>query len=216
MKAWHFLQNSGKLRDGTKPPPDGVWLEYPGIRRICESGLHASIKPLDALGYSPGNIVCRVEVDTFQMITRDYKINVCRRKIIWRYNASEVLHHFACLCALDVIELWPAPEIVRKYLRTRDPELRAEAGDASWAASCDDWASDRASDRASARKAAREAAREAVRDSFWQSAYYSARGAVSWAASGAASWAAFGASVGEAVMNAQNKRLTRMLTEGRP
>ena len=44
MKAWHFLRReNGKdiLRDGFEAPPDGVWLEYRGVLRMCESGLHA-------------------------------------------------------------------------------------------------------------------------------------------------------------------------------
>jgi len=131
MKAWHFLHDNGLLRDGTDPPADGQWLEYPGKREMCKSGLHASIKPLDALKYAPGSIVCRVEVDKACIITWHHKINTRRRKILWRLDTIEILSHFSRLCALDVIHLWDAPDVVIKYLRTGDKSRREAARSAA-------------------------------------------------------------------------------------
>ena len=59
VRAWHFVGDT--LRDGSPIPADGVCLEYKGALRMCESGLHASRHPFDALQYAPGNALCLVE-----------------------------------------------------------------------------------------------------------------------------------------------------------
>ena len=66
------------------------------------------------------------------------------------------IRRFACQCALDVIHLWDAPPIVKKYLKTGNEKLRAAAMDAAWAAAGDAaWA------------AARDAARDAAGAAAW-------------------------------------------------
>ena len=78
------------------------------------------------------------------------------------------LREFARWCALQVIDLWEAPDVVRKYLETGDATLRvvawAAAQDASRAAAQD--ASDAAQDasRAAARAAARDAQIEKLKE----------------------------------------------------
>ena len=169
MKAWHFLREDGKLRDGKKPPKPGKVLKHKGDLIICCSGLHASRKPLDALALSPGPIICCVEVGGV-IIEGDDKLVATERTILWRYNCTDVLWHFARLCALDVIHLWDAPDVVIKYLKTGDESLRAASWDASWAASCD---------------ASRAASWDASCDASWAvscDASRAARRAASWAA----------------------------------
>lgn len=53
MKAYHF-NNGHNLRDGRPLPELGEWLEHTGSLEPCESGLHASEHPLDALNYASG------------------------------------------------------------------------------------------------------------------------------------------------------------------
>ena len=88
------------------------------------------------------------------------------------------IRRFACQCALDVIHLWDAPPIVKKYLKTGNEKLRAAAMDAAWAAAGDAawagaWAAAgagaaaRDAARAAARDAARDAAGDAARDAAW-------------------------------------------------
>jgi hypothetical protein len=60
-----------------------------------------------------------------------------------------MLREFARWCALQVIHLWDAPDVVRQYLETGDESLRAAA---------------RAATRAAARNAARNAACDAARN----------------------------------------------------
>jgi hypothetical protein len=159
VEAWHFLADSGKLRDG-RPAVDGEWLLHTGPAVMCKSGLHASRKVTDALSYAPGSILCRVECRGV-VEEQDDKLLCMERKIIWRIDATDVLHRFARMCALDVIGLWDAPAVVVEFLNTGDASLRDAAGAAAWAAA---WAAARAAARAAAVDAARAAARAAAVD----------------------------------------------------
>jgi len=196
LMAWHFVGNT--LRDGRPVPADGVWLKHAGPLELCASGLHASVHPFDALQYAPWATLCRVEVDG-KTLTGNDKVVARKRRIIARIDATELCRSFARRCALNVIHLWDAPQIVRDYLTTGDESLMAAARDAAWDAAMDvamdaawdaaraaamdvamDAAWDAARDAASAaaRDAARAAARDAQRATFAQmvSEAFSARG----------------------------------------
>ena len=53
IRAYHFVGD--ELRDGRPVPPVGEWLVHDGPVKMCESGLHASRHPFDALMYAPGD-----------------------------------------------------------------------------------------------------------------------------------------------------------------
>lgn len=136
MKAWHFVSDT--LRDGSPIPADGVTLTHDGPLVICETGLHASERIIDALMHAPGNTICRVEVEGCETQGHDDKL-VCRlRTILWRIDGEKILREFARKCALEVMHLWDAPAIVREYLETGDESKRdaaeAAAEDAAEAA----------------------------------------------------------------------------------
>ena len=63
MKAWHWVGET--LRDGRPVPKDGVKLVHPGKPKLCEYGLHASLRPWDALNYAPGGVLCLVAPSRF-------------------------------------------------------------------------------------------------------------------------------------------------------
>lgn len=129
--AYHFVSNT--LRDDRAIPPDGEWLKHGGPCVMCESGLHASRDPFDALQYAPGNVLCLVEVRDI-VSEQDDKL-VCReRMIVKRLDATDLLRRFARQCALDVAHLWDMPAVVRAYLETGDESLRAAARAAAGAA----------------------------------------------------------------------------------
>ena len=153
---------------------------------MCESGLHASERIIDALQYAPGSTICCVEIDG-EMLTESDKVCARRRKILWRIDGDEILRAFARGCALQVIHLWDAPAVVREYLETGDETKRVAAGAAAWAAA-----------RVAARAAARAAAWAAARAAAWDTARGAAR-----AAAVAAAWAA--------AWGAQNDKLTEMV-----
>ena len=165
-QGWHFLPETRRLRYGSHQvvKPD-AWINVEGELRMCEWGLHASKRPIDALTYAPGPIVCRVELRG-DLQHEDDKSVGRERRVVWMAGATETLRDFARRCALDVAHLWDAPEVVLQYLETGDESIRAAARDAA---------------RAAARDAAGDAARAAA-------------GAAAWAAGGAAArdaaWAA--------------------------
>ena len=153
IRAYHFVGST--LRDGCPVPTDGEWLVHDGELVMCQSGLHASRHPFDALTYAPGPVLCLVDCD--EIDAEDVDKLVCRRRrIVARFDATTMLRAFARQCALDVIHLWDAPQVVRDYL-TGDDSLRDAARDAAWAAAMAVW------DAARAALAAREAARAAAR-----------------------------------------------------
>jgi len=187
IKAWYFSGADKKLRygDGRKIKI-GVTHKFEGNPVLCECGLHGSIKPLYALQYAPGPVVWRVELSG-EMNVGANKIAAAERKYLWGYDATNILRAFVRKCALDVVPLWNAPEIVIKYLKMGDESIRAAASDAAWNAA---WA------------AAGAAAWAAAWDAAW---------ATAWAAARAAARAA----AGTAVREKQNTRLYRMLMDGR-
>lgn len=156
MKAWHFVGDT--LRNGDPIPPDGKWLEYSGPVKICESGLHASKHPFDALQYSLGNTLCLVDVD--DVVEEESDKLVCRkRKIIKRMDFENQLRAFARQQALKVLHLWDVPEIVKRYLETGDESIR----DKAWASA---WVAARVTSARSAGAAGEVAVAAAARDEF--------------------------------------------------
>ena len=146
---YHFTATA--LRDGKPIPPIGEWLTFDGEPIPCEYGLHASPDAFDALQYAPGALLHQVELDG-KIVPHGSPVDkfaAQRRKIVATIDANEIMRLFARRVALDVINLWDAPAIVREYLETGDESKRAAAGDAAWAA---------------ARGAARDAAWAAARD----------------------------------------------------
>ncbi|WP_423156467.1 DUF7666 domain-containing protein [Stenotrophomonas maltophilia] len=161
LTAFHFVADT--LRDGRPVPADGELLVHDGEVRLCAQGLHASIDAFDALQYAPGNTLCLVEL-TGTIVRGDDKVAASERRIIKRIDAEPLMREFARWSALQVIELWDAPEVVRQYLTTGDESLRAAARAAAWDAA---WAAAWAAARDAARDAARAAARDAARAAAW-------------------------------------------------
>ena len=157
----------------------GETITVEGEPILCEHGLHASARIIDALEYCPEGEValCRVELGG-TVIHGDDKSVASERTITAMLGAERtaaLLQDFARWCALQVVDLWDAPDVVREYLTTGDETLRADAWLASedaldaWLASADAWLASAdawlASERAvwlAAARAAREAAAEAA------------------------------------------------------
>ena len=161
VQAYHFTDGY-HLRDGA-PLEVGREYVFDGTPMMCESGYHASRHVFDALKYAPGSILSRVEC---REITDecDDKIVCKRRTVIQTIDATDLLLRFARMCALDVIHLWEAPDIVIRYLKTGDESLRDAARSAAWDAWSAAWdTGDAARDAAwAAAWAARAAAKDAA------------------------------------------------------
>jgi len=167
VKAWHWVKDDGTLRDGQKLEVGKTYV-VDGELTMCERGLHASRKILDALQYAPGNICCRVICWQIEQ-EEDDKFVCHKRRVEWTYDATNILHEFACQVAEKALKLakvrdkryLAAIEAKRKWLKgeINDSELdaaRAAAGDA---------ARDAAGD--AARAAAKDAAGAAAWDAAW-------------------------------------------------
>jgi hypothetical protein len=203
--GWHFT--GPKLRDGRPIPPVGVWLRHEGPVVPCQSGLHASPTPWDALEWAPGNILHRVElVGAVPHGEPVDKYAASERKIIKSLDVEDIMRRFACDQALAVLPS-SAPDIVRRYLVTADDSIMAAARDAAWAdakaaawdaAKAAAWDAARAAAKAAAWYAAWDAAKaaawDAARAAAWAAAWYAARAAAVAAAWYAAKAAASGAS----------------------
>jgi hypothetical protein len=164
-------------------PADGEWLEHVGPIVMCETGLHASLRPWHALLYAPGETLCRVEMDG-DIVHGDDKLVARRRRILQRADVTEALWAFSRAEALRVAHLWECPPLVRQFLETGDESLRAAA-----------------------RAAARDAARDAAGAAAW-AAWDAARDAAgaAGAAAGAAGAAAGAAARDAAACDAQGER----------
>jgi hypothetical protein len=190
---WHWLNEDKRLRCGTKEVVEvGKTIRYDGKLVLCESGLHASEKAIDALQYAPGPIICRVSLGG-EIVEGTDKVVASERTVLWMADATNTLHEFACRCAEAALKTakvedrrcWEAIVTKRRWLNgeATDEELyaaRAAALDAAWAA-------------------ARAAARDAARAAAWDAA---------WAAARAAAWAA--------AWDAQNQQLHDMLLSLEP
>jgi hypothetical protein len=147
--GWHFAQDDGCLGygDGRKIIAGRI-LSVDCEPRCCQRGLHCSRSIVDALSYSRGVMLCRVEVwgDVHEI---DDNLCGTHRKTIAMANASTVLHEFAVWCARRALKLVddPDPRSV-KALRVKSAWLKGKASDeelaaasvddglrASWAAS---------------------------------------------------------------------------------
>jgi hypothetical protein len=65
---------------------------------LCEHGLHASVRAIDALRYAPGSMVARVELSG-HIFHGDDNIVAMHRKTLWLADATKVLQWFAVWCA---------------------------------------------------------------------------------------------------------------------
>ena len=149
---YHFTAET--LRDGHSIPAVGEWLHHDGPVVMCETGLHASEQPYDALQYAPGQFLHQVELKGI-VDTHDDKVVARGRKIIATIDATALLHVFARKQALSVIHLWDCPAITKQYLETGDEELRSAAESAAWSAA-----------RSAAWSAARSMFNEMVEEAF--------------------------------------------------
>ena len=162
LLAYHFTGNT--LRDGRPVPKVNTWLTHEGPVVPCQSGLHASLHPFDALIYAPGKWLHLVKRKGDIQRHNNDKVVGRHRKIVKSIDAEGLLRDFARWNALQVIHLWKAPDVVKRYLETGDDSLQDVARDAAW-----DAAGGAA--RAAARAAAWAAAWDAAGDAAWDAAW---------------------------------------------
>jgi hypothetical protein len=203
IKGWHFLPEGRRLRygDGRVVQVGKVYRWSEGTFGLCDGGMHMSRNILDALRYAPGPILCRVE-SVGRVIEGGDKLVAEGRKVLWLIDATDVLRAFDRRCALDVVHVWDAPDVVVRYLKTGDESLRSAAWSAAPAVA-------RHAARYAARSAATAAADAAAGAAAGSAAGSAARAAASYAADAAAD-AAAGAAARAAARARQSRRLVQM------
>lgn len=183
--AWHFVGDT--LLDGRPIPADGEWLVHTGKVIPCKQGLHASIEPFDALRYAPGTTLCRVEVRGMIAYHENNKLAASERRIIARFDASQLLSYFARKQALSCTDNWQGtpPDEVLDWLTTGNPSARKAAKTTAWRVS---WSAAEATARLAARSAA-ETTEALAAWSATESAAWSVAESAGWAAKSAAALA---------------------------
>lgn len=185
MKYYYHFAND-KLRGGQPIPKIGEWLVHEGKCVLCESGLHASEHPFDALKYAPGHMLHLVELGEI-VDSEDGKVVSDRRKIIKSINAEKLLRLFACDCAESVLHLFEknfpndkhphyALKVARDYAtglasRSEMAIAREAAFDTAQATA---WHAARAAAWAAALDTALDTAWNAARDAAWHAAWAAA------------------------------------------
>ena len=158
IKAYHFTSDT--ISDGSPIPKRGVWLKHTGEVIPCQSGLHASIHPFDALQYAPGKYLHLVEVGGKIQHHSNDKIVGSKRRILKTIDAEKLMRDFARWNAMQVIHLWKdVPKVVLDFLKTGDESLMDAAWSAAWSAT---------------RTTAWDAARSAAADAAWSASTRSA------------------------------------------
>ena len=140
LLAWHFTKGF-KLRDG-QDLVAGRTYKVEGPLRLCEHGLHASIRAIDALEYAPDTVVSRVECSG-DIVHGEDKLVCSQRKVLWCRDVSKELRLCACDCAetaLMIAEVtdercWNAIDVSRGYaVGIATAEQLAAAQYAAWSA----------------------------------------------------------------------------------
>ena len=202
--AWHFLRDDRRLQFSpcTLVEP-GQTLRVEPPLRMCRHGLHASIRPIDALQYAPGDMVCRVRLSGV-ILTDEDKLCASERTVLWMADAARTLRAFACWCAEQALE--------RERAEGHEPDPR------SWAAIEAQRAWLRGETSSTAREAAREDVWEAARDDRYAGAWIAARAIArdaAWLVAWEAAWNAANA-MQNFIPDALNAELERRLMELEP
>ena len=191
QEYYYFSQEDKRLRYGDdRLISIGTKHTVEGKIALCKNGLHASKSILDALGYAPGNILWGVKLSG-EVIEGDDKLVASEREYLWELDCTELLQEFSRWCALEVLHLWDAPDVVKEFLQTGDKSLAVPAADAAYAAYAarDAYAAYAARAAADAARAA-YAARDAYAADAARAAAYAADAADAAAAYAVAAYAA--------------------------
>jgi hypothetical protein len=213
---WHFAT----IKDGQPIMRNGTLIEIgkryeiEGDPVLCKRGYHGSLRAIHALEYAPGPWVSLRPLEG--VIAGDDKVVGKAYTQQPGVDATPALREFARWCALQVIHLWDAPQVVIDYLTTGDESLRDAARVAAWDESmAAAW--DAALDES--RNAARDVARAAARNAAWDAAWDAARNAARDAArneSRDAAWDSAWDVAWDVARNAQNEKLEQLLLAALP
>ena len=202
MRAFYFSNKDNRLRYGdNRLIEKGITHTVEGEIGLCDYGLHASVKLIDALSYAPGSNLWLVELGG-EIINGYDKCCATERTYIDFFDAESLLREFArkqALINIEKIKPYCSEDeysIILKWLNTGYEAHRSAAESA-------------------ARSAARSAAWSAARSAAWsaaESAAWSAARSAAWSAAESAAWSA-AESAAWSDWSAANDMLTEMIRE---
>ena len=218
---WHFLSEDRCLGydDGRKVVV-GETLRMDESPILCRRGFHASQRAIDAFNFAPGPITCLVTLGGTVLHGRGHAIpdkSVAQeRTVLWAYDASSLLRHFACDVAEEALlaerkagrepdpRSFDAISVMRRFMTGDASET--ERNSAQSAACSAVWNSS----VSASKSAAYSAAYSTAYSTAWIAANRTARYAAWNAALNATNNAALNAP-NNAAWSASNDRLTGML-----
>jgi hypothetical protein len=215
LLAWHFVAGNRMLRDGSLLVEPGYIYSIGAEESVemCEVGMHASRRAIDALQYAPGPVVCRVRL--WGDVREDADRLVARhREVLWMADATRELHQFGVWCVrhtplADGRTVWHVLSDLRsrRAVTMKESWLRGEATDSDLSAA----RSAAMSAAESAAMSAAMSAAESAANSAANSAAESAAQCAAWSAAESAAWSAAWSAARSAAESAQNTELTRLL-----
>ena len=130
---WHFasIDHNGTPHlgyDDNRKIIQGELLTVDKDIVLCRNGLHMSENILDALAYASTKSLITKVVPYGNIITSHDKIVAQGRTVVAMLDyieSSDVLQRFARHCALEVIDLWDAPSLMREYLELGSESIKA-------------------------------------------------------------------------------------------
>lgn len=177
LLGWHFCSEDRRLGyDDGREIIEGEMLRVEGEPALCQHGLHASERLIDALKYAPGPILCRVELSD-GIINGDDKAVALSRKTLWMFDATNALRDFAATVAENALlaeraagrepdpRSWAAVQFVRDLLAGK---IKEEDQEAAWSAAWSAWSAWSAAWAAAEWAAAAAVARSAQNDLLLQ------------------------------------------------
>jgi hypothetical protein len=131
MKAWYFSENPDHLSfDDKRRIKSGITHTVEDDPELRPYKLRGCTRPWDSLRYALGSYIWRIDLGG--IITHDENQVVATECAhLWGYDATDVLKKFTRLCTLDVAHLWNAPNIAIRYLRNGDKSLLDSARNAA-------------------------------------------------------------------------------------
>ena len=173
--AWHFVSDDYKLRDGSPAAKAGCVERYSGPLVLCQTGLHYSRNPWDALKYAPGAMLRLVDTRGRVHDPAGEDKGVCsERKVIAVMDATELCRYFGRMQAVACLDHWQTdPDgAVLDWLMTGDKAAWSAAWSAARSAA---WSAAESAARSAAESAAESAARSAAWSAAWSAAESAAR-----------------------------------------
>jgi hypothetical protein len=208
MKAFYFAANDKKLRFGdNRKISVGTTHKVDCNPILCECGLHASKRLIDALKYSPGHWLYLVELSG-EIVEGGDKVAATARKYLARFNAEKLLREFArkqALINIDKVKPYCSDSeylLILDWLTTGAKELRVAA-----------WSAAVSAANAAAWSAAVSASRPAAWSAASRAAAVAAAKAAAEAASRSATWSAAEAAWSAAMPVAWSTAANTMLTD---